>query len=593
MKDTNDNIIYVGKSINLRNRVRQYFQESSQQNLKTRMMAIQIKSFEYIVTNNEVEALILENNLIKSNRPRYNVALKDDKTYPYIKITKEMFPRIVKVRQVRKDGARYFGPYSDFVANETLAIIHSIWPLRTSKKVFPRDLNRGRPCLNYHIGKCQAPCMGLVSEPEYEDIIVQVVGFLEGKYEDLIKKSTLKMKEAATDLNFELAARLRDQVEAVKNLSQKQTLDTPGYQDQDVMALAKEETDALVQIFFIRGGKMTGRESIFLDGVEYLTTKEILTAFVKQFYSEISFVPKEIILEEEIAEEETISQWLKSVKGQGVKIVVPQRGDKHKLAQLAAKNARLTMEQFGQELKRQKERTVGAAQTIADSLGLQSINRLEAYDISNTQGYESVGSMVVFENGRPKNSDYRKFKIKTVTGPNDYQSLQEVLERRFKRYLEKREKGEKKDETFSSLPDIIFVDGGKGQVNVAKEVLETLGISVPVAGIVKDELHFTRGIIYNNEEINFPKTGEAFRLISKIQDEVHRFAIEYHRKLRKQTALHSRLDEIDGIGPVRRAALFKKFGSMEGIRKASLEDLESTQGLNKTSAKKVHDFFKD
>lgn len=585
MKDANENIIYIGKSINLKNRVRQYFQESAQQNLKTKMLASQISSFEYIVTTNEVEALILENNLIKKNRPRYNVALKDDKTYPYIKITKEMFPRVIKVRQVNKDNAKYFGPYSHLVANETLEIIHSVWPVRSSKKVLPRDLNKGRPCLNYHIGKCKAPCIGLISEEEYLQIISEIGGFLESKYEDLLKNLTKQMETAVEDLNFEKAATIRDRIEAIKNLSQKQNLENTSNQDQDVIALAKNEGDALVQIFFIRNGKMTGRESIFLTGVDLLTNSEVISSFIKQFYSEISFVPKEVVLEEKIEDREVISNWLKSLRGSSVNIIVPKRGNRSKLIELASKNANLTMSQFGQELKRQKERTTDAVSEIAKILGIDKITRIEAYDISNTQGYENVGSMVVFEDGRPKSSDYRKFKIKTVKGSNDYLSLQEVIQRRFKRFLET------KDNSFIKTPDIIFIDGGKGQINATVEILNNLNINIPVAGIVKDNLHRTRGIIFNDKEINFPKNSETFRLISRIQDEVHRFAIEYHRKLRKQTTITSVLDEIKGIGATRKSALFKKFSSIEGIKKATLEDIENTEGFNKKSAKAVYDFF--
>jgi len=584
-KDKSDHIIYVGKSINLRNRVRSYFHASTQ-HLKTKMLSLQITSFEYIVTNNEVEALILENNLIKAHKPRYNIALKDDKTYPYIKITDEMYPRVIQVRQVTKDKGIYFGPYSGFALSNTLAIIHSIWPLRTSKKIFPRDLHKTRPCLNYHIGKCKAPCIQGISVEDYDAMISQIVEFLNSKYEDLIKLLTAQMTKAAQEENFELAAILRDRIGSIKNLDQKQNMENIGANDQDVIALAKENDDALVQIFFIRGGKMTGRESIMLEGVDLHTHGEVLTAFVKQFYSDTSFVPREIVLEEEISDKEAIGQWLKSIRGHGVKIFVPKRGSKHNLVQLAAKNARLTLDQFGQEIKRQKERTLGAANEIAALLGLSHINRIEAYDISNIQGYESVGSMVVFENGRPKSSDYRKFKIKTVTGPNDYASIQEVLERRFKRYLEKN------DQHFAQLPDVIFIDGGKGHVNAAAEILNKLGINIPLCGIVKDDYHKTRGLIYEDKEVAMGKTSDAFRLVAKIGEEVHRFAVEYHRKLRKKTTLHSQLDEIEGIGATRKNGLFKKFGSIEGIRKATEEELAAAPGMNRGSAKAVYEYFR-
>lgn len=593
MKDKDDTILYVGKSINLHQRVRQYFQASSQENIKTRMLAAQIASFEYIVTNNEVEALILENNLIKANRPKYNVLLKDDKTYPYIKITNEMFPRVLKVRQVKKDGAAYFGPYSDFVANETINIIHHVWPIRSSKKVLPRDLDKTRPCLNYHIGKCKAPCASLISETDYQGIVAEVVDFLQSRYENLLKDITQQMQQASESLNFEHAATLRDRIETIKNLRQKQTLDNVTGQDQDVIAVCRDASDenyALIQIFFIRGGKMTGRETLFLDGVQFMSEGSILAGFVKQFYSDLSFVPKELLIHQPIDDQEVIRQWLATLTP-GVKITIPQKGPKHALVLLAAKNARITLEQFGQELRRQKQRTLGAMDMIAQALSMKKLHRIEAYDISNTQGYESVGSMVVFEDGKPKNRDYRKFKIKTVKGPDDYSSMAEIIERRFKRYLESRQDTKQLCENFARLPDVVFVDGGKGQVNVAKQVLDQLGIDVPVVGMVKDNHHRTRGLMYENQEITFPKTSEAFKLITKIQDEVHRFAIEYHRKLRSQSALQSSLDEIEGVGKVRKTALLKKFGSTAKIKEASLEALETTPGFTKKAAQAVYDFF--
>ena len=593
MKDENDSIIYVGKSVNLKQRVRQYFQQSSYENTKTRFLAAQIKSFEYIVTNNEVEALILENNLIKTNSPRYNAQLKDDKTYPYIKITNEMFPRVIKVRQVKKDNAKYFGPYSDFIANETIKIIHSVWSIRSSKKVLPRDLNKSRPCLNFHIGKCKAPCVSLISEEDYKKITKEVIDFLESKYDNLIKDITKQMKEASENLNFEHAAILRDRIESIKALRQKQTLENVTSQDQDVIAMCRDETNenyALVQIFFIRGGKMTGRESIFLDNIQFLSDVSVMSSFVKQFYSELSFVPKEILLQEEIEDQDIILQWLKTI-GQSVQITIPKRGDKLSLVLLAAKNARLTLEQFGLELRRQKQQTVGAIEAISSELGIKNMHRIEAYDISNTQGYESVGSMVVFEDGRPINRDYRKFKIKTK-GPNDYASMAEVIERRFRRYLDSQNQiTDTLLENFSKLPNVIFVDGGKGQINVTKTVLEQLGIDIPVVGMVKDDSHRTRGLIYEDNEINFSKSSEAFKLITKIQNEVHRFALEYHRKLRKKNTLYSVLDDIQEIGKVRKNALLKKFGSIEKIKRASLEEIESTPGFTKKTAKTVYIFF--
>ena len=586
MRDKNENIIYVGKSINLKNRVRQYFQESSHQNIKTKMLVAQIKSFEYIVTDTEVEALILENNLIKSHRPKYNVALKDDKTFPYIKITDEMYPRVIKVRQVRKDKALYFGPYNGFALNETLALIRNIWPLRTSKRVFPRDLNKGRPCLNYYIGRCKAPCMGLISEEDYDKMIKEIIDFLESNYSDLIKNLKEKMKQASEALNFEQAAAYRDRINSILNLKQKQIVENVKGADQDIIALAVENKDALIQIFFVRNGKITGRESIFLEGTEFLPPGEILSSFIKQFYSEISFIPGEIILEEDLSEKDIISKWLHQIKGKNVKLITPQRGAKRKLLNLAVTNAGLTLAQFGEDLKRKKARTIDAVQEVAAALGMEKISRIEAYDISNIFGSLSVGSMVVFEEGMPKSADYRKFKIKTIKGADDYGSIQEVISRRFKRL----DKGG--DQSFTAIPHIIFVDGGKGQVNAVKEVLADLNLDIPAAGMVKDELHRSRGLIFNNNEINFPKTSEAHKLISRIQEEVHRFAVDYHKKLRKQSVTASLLDEIEGIGPKRRAELFKTFGSIDKIKKATQEELAKVESMNMTAASNVYEYFR-
>ncbi|MCL1936697.1 MAG: excinuclease ABC subunit UvrC [Defluviitaleaceae bacterium] len=588
MKDKDENIIYIGKSVNLKNRVRQYFQESSKENLKTKMLSSQINSFEYIITTNEIEALVLENNLIKTNKPKYNIALKDDKTYPYIKITNEMFPCIIKVRIVKKDGAVYFGPYSDFVANETINIIHNIWQIRSSKKKLPRDLNKSRACLNYHIGRCKAPCISLVSEYEYSIIIKEVINFLNSNYDELIKKLTDDMLNAADNLNFEYAKVIRNKIEAINNLKQKQNLENVSSNNQDVIALAKNENDALIQIFFIRGGKMTGRESIFLEGNMELLNSEIITSFIKQFYSEISFIPEEILLGEKIEDKEIITNWLKSISNHNVKILNPKKGNKNKLVELAENNAQITLNQFGKELKRQKDKTIGAVEDIRLALGISDIKRIEAYDISNIQGFESVGSMVVFENGRPKHSDYRKFKIKTVKGSDDYASISEILDRRFKRYLKSKEEN---TENFSKLPDIIFVDGAAGQINAVKKVLNTLCINIPIAGMVKDENHKTKCLLYNEKEIFFPKNSDTFKLITRIQDEVHRFAIEYHRKLRKDTLIKSELDDIEGIGKKRKNALFSKFGSIEKIKSATLKELEETKGFNSKVAQKLYDFF--
>lgn len=597
MKDEADTIIYVGKSVNLRSRVRQYFQESSSKELKTKTMVNNIKSFEYIVTDTEIEALILENNLIKTNKPRYNILLKDDKTYPYIKISiNESYPRVYKVRSLQKDNAKYYGPYtSGFVIRETLGLIHKLWPLRTCYKKFPRDLNKSRTCLNYHIGKCKGPCNQFISEDEYGKMIDEVIEFLNGNHEGLIKIFTNQMEEASLNLKFEKAAVLRDKIKSIKALSEKQKIDTIGSDDQDIIAFARAHNEALVQVFFIRGGKMTGREHFMLNGVESMSRSEVMTAFVQQFYSETTFIPKDIILEVDILDKEVIVKWLSSIRGYNVNIVVPQRGSKLKLIELASKNAIITLEQFGEQIKRDKNRTEGAIEEISNALGISfKLDRIEAYDISNTQGYESVGSMVVFENGKPKNSDYRKFKIKGVLGPNDYASMEEVIARRFKRYIQENEEfkiNSSSNFKFLKLPNIIFVDGGKGQVSAVEKVLKSLDINIPVCGMVKDDNHRTRGLLYKGEEINVVKNSEAFKLITRIQDEVHRFAIEYHRKLRSKGTIKSVLDNIEGIGPSRKMALLKKFGSIEKIREAKIEELIKVDGMNKSSAESVYKYF--
>ena len=586
MKDENEIIIYIGKSVNLKSRVRQYFTESAKAvNIKTRYLSSNIKSFEYIVTETEVEALILENNLIKKNRPKYNILLKDDKTYPYIKITNEEYPKIIKTRKVLNDGAKYFGPYtSGFLMNDSLSLIHTIWPIRTSKKVLPRDIGKGRPCLNYHIGKCKAPCDGLISKEEYNIFINEARGFLEGKYEGLLKKFKSEMLEASENLNFERAASIRDKINAITALTENQNVENTNTSDTDIIALANSDEDALVQIFFIRSGKMIGRESIFLEGVSGETSGEILTSFFGQFYSELSFIPREILIEEELLEKEVLEDWLSNLRGFKVSLVTPKKGDKKRLLEMAAKNAHLSIEQFKEELRRQTNRTKGAVTQLGEVLGIGELDRIEAYDISNIQGTDSVGSMVVFEEGRPKNNDYRKFKIKGVMGVNDYAMMQEVLYRRFENFLNQKEK-------WHTKPSLVLIDGGIGHVNIAKEVLKDLGIDIPIAGMVKDESHRTRGLIYKGEEITFKKSDESFKLITRIQDEVHRFAIEYHRKLKKHSTLKSVLDDIKGVGPKGKAALFKRFGSTEDIKKASLEELLETDGINKKVATAVYEFF--
>ncbi|MBZ4667495.1 MAG: uvrC [Defluviitaleaceae bacterium] len=599
MKDQFENIIYVGKAVNLRNRVRQYFQNSRNHSPKVQKMVLHIKEFEYIVTDSEVEALILECNLIKKYHPKYNIRLKDDKHYPYIKISvNEAFPKVFMTRKLLKDKAKYFGPYTDGMAlKETLELIKKLWPIRTCNRNLPRDIGKERPCLQYHIGQCKAPCAGLISEEEYKKMIAEIISFLDGKYEDVIEDLEKQMVAASEALNFEKAAHLRDQIQSIKRIAQKQKMINASMEDQDVIAFAKKEDEALVQVYFVRGGKVVGREHFLLDGVDETSSKDIMTSFIKQFYAGTTFIPKEIILQEEIEELEIIQSWLSERKGHKVYITIPKKGEKSKLVEMAGKNAELTLSQFGEEMKRKEQRTKGAVEEIQNAIGLENtIHRIEAYDISNTQGIESVGSMVVFEDGKPKRSDYRKFKIKSVLGPNDYASMEEVIRRRFTHALEElkvlKEKGLTVEEgKFTKLPQLILIDGGKGQVHAAQKVLDELNISIPVCGMVKDDKHRTRGLLYHDEEIGPPSGTEGFKLITRIQDEAHRFAIEYHRKLRSKAQIQSVLDEIPGVGTVRKKALLEHFGSVQRLKEASLEEIQQVEGIPDSIAEQIFSFF--
>ena len=594
MKDENGHVIYVGKAVNLKNRVRQYFQSSRNQTVKTRSMVPNIKEFEYIVTDSEMEALLLECNLIKKHHPYYNILLKDDKTYPYIKVTvQEPFPRIFITRRMTKDKAKYYGPFTDVLAmKETVETLHKLFPIRKCKKVFPRDIGRERPCLNHHIGQCIAPCSGNVPEEVYQGYIKDAMDFLEGKHEGILKKMEQEMLEAAEKMEFEKAASLRDKIRSIKSVAERQNMSNMGLGDADVIAFVRAFEECLVQVFFIRSGKMTGRENFTLTAFEEQSRAEILTAFVKQFYSGTAYIPKEIILQEALVEEEAelIAVYLSERRGSKVTLTVPVKGEKHKLVELAHKNAMLIFEQFGEKLKREEQRTKGAMEELRQALGLPGeLKRVEAYDISNTQGFESVGSMVVFEDGRSKNSDYRKFKIKTVVGPNDYASMKEVITRRLNHAL--KEKTEGKTSSFTRLPDLILMDGGKTQVHAAEEVLQAFGMDIPVCGMVKDDKHRTRGLLFHEEEIHIPLTSEGFKLVTRIQDEVHRFAITYHRKLRDERNLHSVLDDIKGIGQVRRKALMHHFGSIEKIAEAEVADLLEVEGMTIPAAEQVYLFF--
>ncbi len=595
MKDQNDQVIYVGKAVKLKNRVSQYFQNSKTHSPKVRSMVQHIAEFEYIVTDTEMEALILECNLIKEYSPKYNIRLKDDKAYPYIKVTvQEMFPRIFSTRRYVKDGAKYFGPITDATAvNETVELVHKLWPIRKCKKVFPRDLKKERPCLNYHIGQCQAPCDGRVSEEQYRQWVKEALLFLEGKHQDIVSSMRTKMEEAAEQLDFEWAAALRDKIQAIERVAQKQKITNAGYQDSDVIGLARAMDEAVVQVFFIRGGKITGREHFMVKNTEGSTRSQVMTEFIKQFYSGTAFIPRELMLEDgpEAGEKEVLEEWLSTVKGSKVTIFVPQKGEKYKLTELAGQNARILLNQFGEKMKREQERTVGAMEQLRQALGLeQEIERVEAYDISHIQGYYSVGSMVVFENGKAKKSDYRKFRIKTVVGANDFASMQEVLTRRIRHTREEETAGGAS--RFGRLPDLILMDGGKAQISAAKEVLDQFGLTIPVCGMFKDDHHRTDGLLYEGRQIPLPKNGEAFRLVTRIQDEVHRFAITYHRQLRQNAQVESVLDHIPGIGPARRKALLLHFGDVEQIAKAEVADLLEVPNMTIQAAESVYAFFR-
>lgn len=594
MKNDKGHIIYVGKAINLKNRVRQYFQSNKNLTAKTRAMVPQIVEFEYIVTDSELEALILECNLIKQHEPYYNIMLKDDKSYPYIKVTiQEEFPRIFITRRLDKDKAKYYGPYTDGLAvKETVETLHKLFPIRKCKKNLPKEIGKERPCLNHHIGQCLAPCSGAIASDEYKEFIKDAMDFLEGKHDGIRKKMEAEMAEAAENMDYEKAAALRDKIRAVQSVAQKQKMANMSVGDADVIAMVRAFHECLVQVFFIRDGKMTGRENFTMTASEEQSRSEILTAFVQQFYTGTAYIPREIILQEDLVpeEKELLIEYFSEKREGKVVFTVPIKGEKQKLVELAHKNAMLIFEQFGEKLRREEQRTKGAMEELRQALGIQgTLHRVEAYDISNTQGFESVGSMVVFEDGKSKNSDYRKFRIKTVIGANDYASMKEVITRRLNHAL--KEKAEGKTSSFTRLPDLIFMDGGKIQVSAAEEVLLSFGMNIPVCGMIKDDKHRTRGLLFDGEEIKIPYTSEGFKLLTRIQDEVHRFAITYHRKLRQEAGLHSVLEDIKGIGEVRRKALMRHFGSIEDIARAEVGDLLEVTEMNIPSAEQVYAFF--
>lgn len=591
MHDDRDTIIYVGKAINLKNRVRQYFQNSRNLGVKKEQMVQQIARFEYIITDSELEALVLECNLIKEHRPKYNTMLKDDKSYPFIKVTvNEEYPRVLFARQMKKDKGKYFGPYTSVGAvKDSLELIRKLYHVRTCNRNLPKDIGKERPCLYYHIKQCKAPCQGYISKEEYRTQIDRVLDFLNGNYKKLLKELEEKMLTASEELRFEDAAECRDLMQSIQKIGERQKITGSQGEDKDVIALASDEEDAVAQVFFIRDGKMIGRDHFYLKIAADTAPEQVLLNFVKQFYAGTPFVPKELMLQLDIDEIPVLEEWLSKKRGQKVYIRVPKKGTKEKLVELAAQNARMVLSQDREKMKREEGRTIGALKEICELLGLEEISRVESYDISNISGYESVGSMVVYEKGKPKRNDYRKFKIKSVKGPDDYASMEEVLSRRFRRGIQEQES--EGNGGFSIFPDLILMDGGKGQVHIAQKVLSDMGLEIPVCGMVKDDSHRTRGLYYQDREIPISHTSEGFQLITRIQDEVHRFAIEYHRLLRSKGQIHSILDDIEGIGPTRRKALMKYFKSIEAIREASLEELKAAPSMNSQAARKVYEFF--
>ena len=612
MHDKRDDVIYVGKAVNLKRRVSSYFRESTKKSLKIQSMVSNIKRFEYILTDSELEALILECNLIKEYRPKYNTMLMDDKTYPYVMVTlREDYPRILLARRMKKDNNKYFGPFTSAGAvrdtidllqkmykirncNKTIIDNRKPWEEQEDKKEVPHV--NGRPCLYYHIGQCDGACQGYISKEKYRENVDKAIKFLEGNYRDTIKELEEKMQKASAELDFEKAMECRDLINSINHVAGNQKITTHQFEDRDIIAYAEEGNDAVVQVFFVRNGKLIGREHFYLTTVPGDTGRDILTSFIKQYYIGTPFIPHELLVQEEVEEPELLSKLLSRNQNYTVKIVNPKKGSKEKLVELAAKNAENLLEQNKEKYRREQRKTTGAVYEIEELTGITGIHRMESYDISNTNGYESVASMIVYEDGKPKRNNYRKFKIKSVKGPDDYASMEEVLTRRFKHGLEEREKldlenGDYNMGSFSKFPDVLLMDGGKGQVNVALKVLDNLGINIPVCGMVKDDNHRTRGLYYNNVEIPIDTHSEGFKLITRIQDETHRFAIEYHRSLRNKGQVHSILDDIPGVGPTRRKALMRHFKTLENIRTATVEELEKAPSMNENVAKDVYKFF--
>lgn len=604
MHDKNDTILYVGKAVVLKNRVRQYFQSSRGKSPKIQRMVEQIAWFEYIVVDSEMEALILECNLIKEHQPKYNTMLKDDKHYPYIRVTvNEDYPRIMLARERKKDKAKYFGPYTSAAAvHDSIDLLKKTYFVRSCNRVLPRDLGKERPCLYYHMGQCKAPCQGYISKEEYQENIGQVEEFLNGNYALITKRLEHQMMKFSEEMEFEKAAEYRDLLFSVKRLAEKQKADDDRNVERDIIAFASAGDEAVAQVFFVRNGKMVGREHFYLTGVENEARSTIMANFIKQFYSGTPHIPKELLLSEETDDRELLESWLTARRGRKVHIAIPKKGSKERLVELAEKNASFVLQKDSERIAEQEKKTKGALKEIADWLEMENLNRIEAFDISNTSGFENVASMVVFEGGKPKKADYRKFKTRTIAGPDDYASMKEILTRRFehaKRELsELQEKyvgtgGEilKEMGSFTRLPDLILMDGGRGQVNIALEVLAEQNLAIPVCGMVKDDNHRTRGLYYNNIEIPIDTRSEGFHLITRIQDETHRFAIEYHRSLRGKAQTHSVLDDIPGVGGARRRTLMKHYGSLEALKEAEVEELAKLPSMNIRAAQAVYDFF--
>ena len=598
MHDKHDTIIYVGKAISLKNRVRQYFQKSRNLGIKKEQMVEQIERFEYIVTDSELEALVLESNLIKEHKPKYNTMLKDDKNYPFIKVTVgEDFPRIMTARSMKKDKAKYFGPYTNAGAvKDVIELTRKLYHLRTCSRVLPRDTGKERPCLYYHIKQCDGPCQGYISREDYRAKVDSLLDFLNGNHKKILKELEEKMYQASQEMKFEDAAQYRDLMQSVQRIGEKQKItDHPG-EDKDIIAMAEEGQDAVVQVFFVRDGKLIGRDHFYMKTAPGDSRPMILSSFLKQFYAGTPFIPREIMIQDEIEDQDLIAQWLEKRKGKKVHILVPKKGTKEKLVEMAYQNAKLVLRQDKERIKREEGRTIGAVKEIAELLGMEEIQRIEAFDISNISGFQSVGSMIVYEKGKPKRSDYRKFKIKWVKGPNDYASMEEVLTRRFVHGMNEQEERrshqlEQEFGSFTKFPDLIMMDGGRGQVNIALSVLEKLNLQIPVCGMVKDDKHRTRGLYFRNQEIPIKRDSEGFKLITRIQDEAHRFAIEYHRSLRSKGQVHSVLDDIPGIGPTRRKELMKHFKGLEAIKEATIEEISQVESMNEKAAAQVFDFF--